>query len=176
MEQKSNDKIEKMPEEMDNKLEAILREIKTNKSSSTVTNPRSDANEMQGSQQSGSRIDKSIGVHASNNENSDYENDDFPPKVSKMKDLKHPADPLYQIESDVDVTILPDEESEAEEVEDYHKQDILFLKILISEQSIFVILIQKKFLRTTSAHAFFQKQCAFIIFACSINVFSFLVP
>ena len=75
---------------------------------------------MQGSQQSGSRIDKSIGVHASNNENSDYENDDFPPKVSKMKDLKHPADPLYQNESDVDVTILPDEESDAEEVEDYH--------------------------------------------------------
>ena len=75
---------------------------------------------MQGSQQSGSRIDKSIGVHADNNENSDYENDDFPPKVSKMKDLKHPADPLYQNESDVDVTILPDEESDAEEVEDYH--------------------------------------------------------
>ena len=64
------------------------------------------------------RIDKSIGVHASNNENSDYENDDFPPKVSKMKDLKHPADPLYQNESDVDVTILPDEESDVEEVED----------------------------------------------------------
>ena len=121
MEQQSNDRIEKMREEMDNQLEAILREIKTNKSSSTVTNPRSYANEMQGSQQSGSRIDKSIGVHASNNENSDYENDDFPPKVSKMKDLKHPADPLYQNESDVDVTILPDEESDAEEVEDYHR-------------------------------------------------------
>ena len=44
MEQKSNDRIEKMREEMDNKLEAILREIKTNKSSSTVTNPRSDTN------------------------------------------------------------------------------------------------------------------------------------
>ena len=42
MEQKSNDRIEKMREEMDNKLEAILREIKTNKTSSTVTNPRSD--------------------------------------------------------------------------------------------------------------------------------------
>ena len=51
MEQKSNDRIEKMREEVDNKLEAILREIKTNKSSSTVTNPRSDANEIQESQQ-----------------------------------------------------------------------------------------------------------------------------
>ena len=122
MEQKSNDRIEKMREEMDNKLEAILREIKTNKSLSTVTNPRSDTNEMQENQISGSRINKSTGVHASNNENSDYENDDFPPKVSKMKDLKHPADTLYQNESDVDVTILPDEESEAEEVEGYHSR------------------------------------------------------
>ena len=117
MEQKSNDRSEKMREEMDNKLEAILTEIKTNKSSSTVTNPRSDTNEMQESQQSGSRIGKSIAVHASNNENSDYENDNFPPK---MRDLKHPADPLYQNESDVDVTILLDEESDVEEVEDYH--------------------------------------------------------
>ena len=50
MEQKSNDRIEKMREEMDNKLEAILREIKTNKSSSTATNPRSDINEIQENQ------------------------------------------------------------------------------------------------------------------------------
>ena len=120
MEQKSNDRIEKMREEMDNKLEAILREKKTNKSSSTVTKPRSDTNEMQENQQSGSRIDKSIGVHASKNENSDYESDDFPPKASKMKDLKQPADPFYQNESDIDVTILPDEESDVKEVEDYH--------------------------------------------------------
>ena len=39
MEQKSNDRIEKMREEMENKLEAILREIKTNKSISTVKKP-----------------------------------------------------------------------------------------------------------------------------------------
>ena len=128
MEQKSNDRIEKMREEMDNKLEAILKEIKTNKTSSAVTNPRSDTNELQESQQSGSRMNKSMGVRASNNENSDYENDDFPPKVSKMKDLKHPADPLYQNESVVDVTILPDEESDAEEVEDYRTRSFVVLR------------------------------------------------
>ena len=45
MEQKSNDRIDKiLREEMDNKLEAILREIKIDKSSSTATNPRSDIN------------------------------------------------------------------------------------------------------------------------------------
>ena len=34
-----------------------------------------------------------------------------------MKDLKHPAKPLYQNESDVDVTIPSNEESDEE---DYH--------------------------------------------------------
>ena len=110
-----------MREEMDNIIKAILREIKTNKSSSTATNPRSDINEIQENQQSGSRIDGSIGVHASNIENPDSESEDFPPKVSKMRDLKHPAKPLFRSESDVDVTIHSDEESDAESLgEDYH--------------------------------------------------------
>ena len=52
MEQKSDDKIEKKREEMDNKLEAILKEVKSNKTASTVTNPRSDVNEIQDSQPS----------------------------------------------------------------------------------------------------------------------------
>ena len=34
-----------------------------------------------------------------------------------MKDLKHPADPLYQIESDVNVAVLSNEETDEE---DYH--------------------------------------------------------
>ena len=34
-----------------------------------------------------------------------------------MKDLKHPAKPLFQNESDLDVTILSNEETEEE---DYH--------------------------------------------------------
>ena len=50
MEQKNDRKIVKMREEMDSKLEAILREVKTNKTASTMTNPRSDFNEMQDSQ------------------------------------------------------------------------------------------------------------------------------
>ena len=118
-EQKNNDRIEKMREEMDNKLEAILREIKTNKSVSTVTNPRSETNETQDPQPSGSRTIRSIGVHASNNENSETEDEDFPLRASKAKDLKQPAKPIYG--SDVDVTIHSDEESDAESIEDYHK-------------------------------------------------------
>ena len=117
-EQKNNDRIEKMREEMDNKLEAILREIKTNKSVSTVTNPRSETNETQDPQPSGSRTIRSIGVHASNNENSETEDEDFPLRASKAKDLKQPAKPIYG--SDVDVTIHSDEESDAESIEDYH--------------------------------------------------------
>ena len=106
---------------MDSKLEAILKEIKCNKSASITTNPRSDANEIQESRPSGSRMDTSIGVRASNIENSDSENDDYPLRASKMKDLKHPAKPLFRSESDVDVTIPSDEESDAESLdEDYH--------------------------------------------------------
>ena len=120
VERKDTERIEKMSEEMDNKLEAILKEIKYNKSASTTTNPRSDINEIQEPQPSGSRIDPPIGVRASNNENSDSENDDYPLRASKMKDLKHPAKPLFRCESDVDITIHSDEESDAEEVEDYH--------------------------------------------------------
>ena len=117
MEQKDNDRIEKMREEMENKLEAILKEIKSNKSASTVTNPRSDINEMRENQPSGSKLRKSIGVHASNNENSDSENDDYPLRASKMKDLKHPAKPFFETETDLDQIELSNEESEQE---NYH--------------------------------------------------------
>ena len=119
VEQKNDSKIEKTREEMDRKLEAILREVRTNKTASTMTNPRSDFNEMQDSQPSGSKTARSIGVHASNNENSDSENDDFPLRASKMKDLKHPAKPLFRSESDVNITIHSYEESDIEK--DYHR-------------------------------------------------------
>ena len=70
---------------------------------------------MHDPQTSGSKTTKSIGVRASNNENSDSENDDNPLRASKMKDLKHPAKPLLRSESDVDVTIYSDEESDIKE-------------------------------------------------------------
>ena len=78
---------------MDNKLETILKEIRSNKSLSTTTNPRSETVETQIPQPSGSR---SIGVHASNIENSDSENKDHPLRASGFKDLRHPAKPLYR--------------------------------------------------------------------------------
>ena len=31
-----------------------------------------------------------------------------------MKDLRHPAKPFFQNESDIDVTVLPNEESDVE--------------------------------------------------------------
>ena len=118
---------------MDNKLEAILREIKTNKSVSTVTNPRSETNETQDPQPSGSRTIRSIGVHASNNENSETEDEDFPLRASKAKDLKQPAKPIYG--SDVDVTIHSDEESDAESIEDYHRHTSQKTQIQTSNQT-----------------------------------------
>ena len=44
VERKKTERIERMREEMDIKLEAILKDVKYNKSASTVTNPRSDVN------------------------------------------------------------------------------------------------------------------------------------
>ena len=117
MEQKNNDRIEKMREEMENKLETILKEIKSNQNASTVTNPRSEIIEIPDPQPSGSKSNRSIGVLAYNYENSDSENDHYPLRASKMKHLKHPAKPLFQNESDVDVTILSKKESDEE---DYH--------------------------------------------------------
>ena len=124
VERKNNDRIEKMREEMENKLEAILREIKSNKSASTVTNPRSDINKIRENQPSGSKLSKSIGVRASNNEDSDSENDDYPLRASKMKDLKHPARPLVETETDLDQTIHSNEESEGEDYHNIHSQNV----------------------------------------------------
>ena len=64
-EQKNNDRIMKMREKMENKLDAGEQEIKSNKSASTVTNPRSEIDDTQNMQSSGSKIDRPIGVHAS---------------------------------------------------------------------------------------------------------------
>ena len=120
-EQKNNDRIAKMREEMENKLDAILKEIKSNKNVSTVTNPRFEENTIQNMQPSGFKTIGSIGVHASYNNNSDSENEDYPLRASKMRDLKHPAKPIFRSESDVDVLIHSDEESDAESLdEDYH--------------------------------------------------------
>ena len=59
-EQRNKDRITKMKEEMQNKLGVILREMKTNKKFSTVTNPRSEINETENMQPSGSKLERSI--------------------------------------------------------------------------------------------------------------------
>ena len=47
---------------MENKLDAFLKQMKSSKSASTVTNPRFETNDTQNIQLLGSKIDKSIGV------------------------------------------------------------------------------------------------------------------
>ena len=115
LEQKSNDRISKMREEMDNKLETILKEIRSNKNLSTTTNPRSEKVETQNPQLSGSR---SMGFCAYNIENSDLENEDHSLRASGSKDLRHPAKPLYSDELDLDATMNSNEDSEEE---DFHR-------------------------------------------------------
>ena len=117
MEKRNNDRIEKVREEIDNKFDAILREIKTSKNASTITNPRSESNETQNNQPSGSR-NRSIGVRASENENSDSENEDnHPIRASNMLELRDPARPFRQNRFELDETLVSNEDSEEE---DYH--------------------------------------------------------
>ena len=116
-EQKNNDRITKMREEMENKLDAILMEIKTSKSTSITTNPRSEMNEIENMQPSESKGKKSMGVNASDNESINSENEDIPLKASEMRDLRHPAKPIHQNDTTLDATVIFNEESDEE---DYH--------------------------------------------------------
>ena len=80
---------------MENKLNAILKEIKSNKSVSTATNPRSDTNETGNTQPSGSKNKRSMGVSAPTFINSDSEDEDYPPKASDLRDLQRPTKPFF---------------------------------------------------------------------------------
>ena len=95
-EQKNNDRIAKMREEMENKLDAILMEMKTSKSTTLTTIPRSEINEIGNMQPTGSGGKKSMGVNASDNESLESENEDIPLKASEMRELRHPAKPIHQ--------------------------------------------------------------------------------
>ena len=102
---------------MEKKLDAIFKEIKSNKSTSTVTNPKSEVNEIQNMQTSGSKTNKSIGVPASHYENLNSEDEDYSLQASKMRDLRHPAKPFHRSETNLDRTLISEEDSEEE---DYH--------------------------------------------------------
>ena len=118
-EQKNNYRIMKMREEMENKFDAILKEIRTNKTTSIITNPRSEIDEIQNSQPSESKSFRSNGVHASTIENSDTEDeDDHPLRASEMHELRNSARPVYQNIPNLDRTIVSNEDSDEE---DYHR-------------------------------------------------------
>ena len=110
-EKKNNDRTMRVRKEMEKKLDAILEEIKSSKSASTVTNRRFETNDTQYMQPSGSKIDKSMEVRASYNEYSDSEDDDYPLQASKMKNLRHPAEPLHRSGINLDETLVSKEDS-----------------------------------------------------------------
>ena len=56
--------------------------------------------------------DESIGVPASNKDNSESEVDYYPLKASEMEELKHPAKPLCPNEPNFDTTIVSSDDSE----------------------------------------------------------------
>ena len=132
MEKRNNDRIGKMREEIEGKFEAILREIRTSKNASTITNPRSEPIETQNTKPSESR-NRSIGVHASENDNSDSENEDSHPiRASNLHELGNPARPFCQNRFELDETIVSNEDSEEE---DYHNSKQISQKNHSAEKS-----------------------------------------
>ena len=118
-----------MSEEMENKFDAILKEVRTNKTTSTITNPRSEIDGIQNSQPSGSKSNRSNGVHASNIENSDTEDeDDHPLRASEMHELRNLARPVYQNIPNLDGTNVSKEDSEEE---DYHMAIISIIRSIM---------------------------------------------
>ena len=102
---------------MENKVEAILREIRTENSASTITNSSSQINRTQNTKPTRSRNDRSIGILATNIKNSDTENEDNPLRASDMNGLRNPAESLYQNTPNLDESVIPNEDPEEE---DYH--------------------------------------------------------
>ena len=82
-----------------------------------TTNPRSEMNELESMQPSGSKGKRSMGVNASDNESIDSENEDIPLKASEKRDLRHPAKPIHQNDTTLNATVIFNEESDEE---DYH--------------------------------------------------------
>ena len=74
-------------------------------------------NETEDIHPSGSKSKGSIGVSASNTENSESEDEDYPLKASEKKDLRRPAKPFFRSETDLDAILVSNEDSEEE---DYH--------------------------------------------------------
>ena len=73
---------------------------------------------MQNSQPSGSKSIRSNGVHASNIENFDTEDEDgHPLRALQMHELRNPARPIHQNIQNINETIVSNEDSEEE---DYH--------------------------------------------------------
>ena len=114
IEQKANDRIMEMREEMKNIIEAILTKIRTNKSPLTITNPRSEINGNQNIQLSGSKKDRSTELHASNIKYSISEHEDQLLTALDMGESRRPARPVYQNVSNLNETLFSKEDSEEE--------------------------------------------------------------
>ena len=83
-----------MRKKIENQFELILKEIKSSIRAPTTINPRSDTNDTQNSQPSGSKGNRSSGNHASNNEISDLGKDDHPLRLPEKSELENPVKPL----------------------------------------------------------------------------------
>ena len=96
LEHKNNDRNGKVREEVEDKFETILKAMRFNKSTSTLTNLRCGLNETQNVQPTGSKTEMSLRVHASVGENTDAEDGNYPLRASEIRSLRHPVKPMFR--------------------------------------------------------------------------------
>ena len=71
-----------------------------------------ETNEIEKTRPSGSQNGQSIGVHASENENSESDDEDNPLRSAEIKDLGKLSKPLYRNQLDLNATIVSNGDSE----------------------------------------------------------------
>ena len=99
----------RMRSEVEDKLEAILKGIRSIQSISTVTSPRSEIIDTQNIRPSGSGNEQFMRVRASEIENIDLEGEDYPLRASEMRELGHP---ILQNVLHLDETVIKNDHPE----------------------------------------------------------------
>ena len=82
---------------MEETFKTILKKIRSNKTVSSTTNPISESIETQ-SMQRDPKMKMSIEIRASEIDNSESEDKDYPLRGKEMRNLRHPATLAHQNE------------------------------------------------------------------------------
>ena len=109
--------VQKCEKKLETKLSQRIKEMKSSKKASSATNPRLDTIDTQNIQPSGSKGNRSVGVHASNTVDSEKDEDSHLLRPSYMNEWSNPSEPFSQNELNLDDTMISKKDSDED---DYH--------------------------------------------------------